>query len=132
MQSSCKEDHMYKDIPNIFTDTTIYVGSMLYHNLESVGGWGYTPNGYKGLFIYCSAPGEYVAFERCCTYDPRLPESMVYYNPDELVLIDSACCGARFSPWTGSPLNNDHATIPLRPYRTQYYENRKMLKITNY
>lgn len=130
--SRCNEGYQYKDVPNILTDTTIDVASMQYHDLEFIGGWGYTPNGYKGLFIYCCAPDEYVAFERCCTYDPRLPAAKVYYDPINQILIDSTCCGARFSPWTGAPLSGDHATIQLRPYRTQYYPNQQRLRITNY
>lgn len=130
--SRCNESYQYKDVPNILTDTTIDVSSMMYHDLEFIGGWGYTPNGYKGLFIYCYAPDEYVAFERCCTYDPRLPEAKVYYDSRNQILIDSTCCGARFSPWTGAPLSGDHATVALRPYRTQYYPNQRKLRITNY
>lgn len=130
LHTGCKDDYVYKDIPYIYTDTTILVNSAYFENLEFIGGWGYIPSGFKGIFIYHLSPDEFVAFERCCTHDPRIEAARVYYDQSRGILIDSIC-GSEFSPFNGSPTKSP-AEVPLRPYRTEYSEYAGRLRITNY
>jgi len=126
----CKHERDYSDIPYIYTDTTIDVTSAMYHFLESPTGWGYIPSGYKGIFIYNISGKEFVALERCCTYDPNIEEARVDYIDG--ILKDSVC-GSVFYPWDGSVRVGSPAELPLRQYQTQYFEvgASKRLRIYN-
>ncbi len=104
----------------------------MFHNLEFIGGWGYIGNGYKGIFIYHVTEDEFVALERCCTYDPNIIEARVYYDRNTGVLRDSIC-GSEFQPFFGGSVAKDPAELPLRQYKTQYFESgaSKRLRIYN-
>jgi len=130
--SGCKSERDYNGIPYIYTDTTIDVTSAMYKNLEFIGGWGYIPSGYKGIFIYHFSEKEFFALERCCTYDPDIISARVYYDEKSRTLRDSIC-GSEFEPWMGGSVIKGPAELPLRQYKTQYSEigARKLLRIYN-
>ncbi|MCL2510629.1 MAG: hypothetical protein FWF09_01115 [Bacteroidales bacterium] len=129
--SGCKNERDYGEIPYIYTDTTIDVTSALYKNLEFIGGWGYIPSGYKGIFIYHATEKEFIALERCCTYDPGLFAARVYYDEKDGVLRDSIC-GSEFHPWLNGGVAKGPAELALRPYRTQYYESGALKRLRIY
>ena len=130
--SGCKSERNYSEIPYIYTDTTIDVASAMYANLEFIGGWGYIPCGYKGIFLYHLSEKEFIALERCCTYDPSIYDARVYYDKDAGVLRDSIC-GSEFQPFFNGGVTKGPAELPLRQYKTRYYETgaRKLLRIYN-
>ena len=131
--SGCKSERDYSGVPYIYTDTTIDVTSAMYHNLEFIGGWGYIPSGYKGIFLYHFSEKEFIALERCCTYDPEIVAARVDYDEKNGVLRDSVC-GSEFQPWLGGSVSKGPAELPLRQYKTQYSEvgATKRLRISNY
>jgi hypothetical protein len=128
----CKGERDYSNIPYIRTDTTIDITSAMYNNLEFVGGWGYIPSGYKGIFIYNISGTEFIALERCCTYDPEIFEARVSYDINNLVLRDSVC-GSEFRPFFAGGVVKGPAELPLRQYKTKYFETgaSKRLQIYN-
>ena len=117
----CKHERDYSNIPYIYTDTTIDVTSAMYHYLEFIGGWGYIPSGYKGIFLYHLSDNKFIALERCCTYDPEIFEARVYYDEKNRVLRDSVC-GSEFQPFFEGSVVKGPAELPLRQYKTQYFE----------
>jgi len=127
----CKSERDYRDIPYIQTDTTIDISSAMFTNLEFIGGWGYIPSGYKGIFIYHLSDKEFLALERCCTYDPNVIIARVDYDEKTGVLRDSIC-GSEFQPFFGGSVTKGPAELPLRPYKTQYYESGALKKLRIY
>ena len=127
----CKGERDYGDIPYIYTDTTIDVTSAIYHNLEFIGGWGYIPSGYKGIFIYHLTDKEYIALERCCTYDPKIFEARVDYDEKDGVLRDPVC-GSEFQPFFEGGVTQGPAELPLRKYKTQYSETGALKRLRIY
>jgi hypothetical protein len=126
----CREEGDW-NIPYIRVDTTIDISSSMFHQLEFIGGWGYISSGYKGIFIYHKTENEFVALERCCTYDPTVFEAKVYYDPARGTLKDTVC-RSEFQPFFDGGVSNGPATLPLRPYRTQYFDGVvKKLRIFN-
>ena len=129
--SGCKSERDYSNIPYIYTDTTIDVTSAMFHNLEFIGGWGYIPNGYKGIFLYNMSGNEFVALERCCTHDPEILEARVYYDEKRGVLIDTIC-GSEFQPLFYGGVSKGPAELPLRQYKTQYSETGSLRRLRIY
>ena len=127
----CKNERDYGDIPYIFTDTTIDVTSAVYHNLELIGGWGYIPSGYKGIFLYHATPNEFIALERCCTFDAKIFEARVDYDDRSGVLRDTIC-GSEYSPFLGGSPIKGPAELPLRQYKTQYFETGSLKRLRIY
>ena len=129
--AGCKSERDYSGIPYIYTDTTIDVSSAMYHNLEFIGGWGYIPSGFKGIFLYHVTENQFIALERCCTYDPEIFEARVYYDEKGGVLRDSVC-GSEFHPFLDGNVTQGPAELPLRKYKTQYYESGALKRLRIY
>ena len=121
----------YDSIPYVFIDTTIDVSSAMYHNLEFIGGWGYIPSGYKGIFLYHVTENQFIALERCCTYDPEIFEARVDYDEKSGLLRD-AVCGSEFHPFLNGNVTKGPAELPLRQYKTQYYESGALKRLRIY
>jgi hypothetical protein len=104
----------------------------MYHNLEFIGGWGYIPSGYKGIFLYHLSENQFLAVERCCTYDPNIVKARVDYDEKNGVLRDTIC-GSEFQPFFEGSVSKGPAELPLRKYKTQYFESgaTKRLRIYN-
>lgn len=116
----CKRNEIscYEDLPYIYTDTLINVFSQQFHNLESIGGWGYIPSGYKGIFIYHKAENEYVAWERSCTCRPNHSKAKVYY--DGGFFLHDSLCGSDFFITDGYPTQKSSAVCPLLEFGASY------------
>lgn len=114
-------------IPYVYVDFTIDILSTFYTELSSVGGYVYVTGGYKGILIYRLSMDEFLAFDRCCSYEPLVPCERIEMEPSGLTMIDS-CCGSRFLILDGSPIEGP-ATKPLRPYRT-FFDGR-YLRVMN-
>ncbi len=105
-------------IPYVTVDFTIDILSTFYTELTSVGGYVYLTGGYKGILIYRLSMEEFLAYDRCCSYEPREPCERIQMEPSGLTMIDS-CCGSRFIILDGTPIEGP-ATRMLRQYRTMF------------
>jgi hypothetical protein len=114
---SCKKDER-PQIPNVYVNLTLDISSTLYIELNSVGGHVNLTGGYKGITVYRLSTDEFVAFERCCSYDPDVADARVVVDTSGLTLSD-AVCGSQFLILDGSVVNGP-ATAPLKQYRTQF------------
>jgi hypothetical protein len=123
---ACKKDNS-PQIPNVYVNLSLDISSTFYIELNSVGGWVNITGGYKGITIYRVSTDEFVAFERCCPYDPDVDAARVAVDTSGLTLSD-AVCGSRFLILDGSVVNGP-ATAPLKQFRTVF--DGDILKIYN-
>jgi hypothetical protein len=114
---SCKKDDR-PQIPNVYVNLNLDISSTLYIELNSVGGWVNLTGGYKGITVYRMSTDEFVAFERCCPYDPDVSAARVTVDTAGLTLSD-AVCGSRFLILDGSVINGP-ATSPLKQYHADF------------
>jgi len=105
-------------IPYVAVDFSIDILSSFYNELTSVGGYVYVTGGYKGILIYRLSMDEFLAYDRCCSYNPQDPCERIEMQESGLTMIDS-CCGSRFLILDGSPIQGP-ATKSLRPYMTLF------------
>ena len=68
---SCK-DNNDGEIPYVHVDFQIDILSSFYPELSNVGGWVYLTGGYKGIVVYRLSMEEFLAYDRCCSYQPRV------------------------------------------------------------
>jgi hypothetical protein len=115
--TACKKDS-YSDIPNVYVNLHLDISSTLYMELTHVGGWLNLTGGYKGITVYRSSTVEFVAFERCCPYDPTVPDARVFVDDSGLSLTDPEC-GSQFLILDGSVIQGP-AGMPLKQYRTNF------------
>ncbi len=72
--------------------------------------------GVRGIIVHRAANGEYIAFERNCSYEPNNSCALVEVDQSGFFMIDK-CCESTFDFPNGFP-NSGPATFPLRRYRT--------------
>jgi hypothetical protein len=113
----CKKDS-YSEIPNVYVNLNLDITSTLYIELTHVGGWVNLTGGYRGITVYRLSDAEFMAFERCCPYDPNVEGARVAVDTSGLTLTD-AVCTSRFLIIDGSVVKGP-ATMPLKQYRTEF------------
>jgi nitrite reductase/ring-hydroxylating ferredoxin subunit len=113
----CGKEQQYADIPNVSVNFYIDLSSALYNDLNYTGGWMYYNNaGYRGILLYCSAPDQYLAFERTCPYDADKECARIEVDQTGSFAVDS-CCMSEYLLLDGS-VHKGPATRPLKQYRT--------------
>ena len=101
-----------------FYSTLSTVGNAIQINdSENLGINGYCC-GVKGIIIYHHPSGEYMAYERNCTFQPNNSCSKVNLGENILFAVDS-CCGSKFLLLDGSVYEGP-ANIPLKKYNTSF------------
>jgi len=128
--SGCASDDDQNLIPYVRVNFTINPESIEYGELNVPGNWVYVTGGYRGIIIYNLYDQQYMAFERCCTFDPENDCARVSVIDGGLVAIDS-CCMSQFVLTDGSPLEGSKATIPLRQYNTNLDPSTGLLHVYN-
>jgi hypothetical protein len=114
---ACKKDQ-YANIPSVYVNLNLDISSTLYIELNNVGGWVNITGGYKGITVYRSTYEDFVAFERCCPYDPDIEAARVSVDASGLTLTDTVC-GSTFLILDGSVVNGP-ASMPLKQYYTSF------------
>jgi hypothetical protein len=114
---SCKKDQ-YSEIPNVYVNLTLDISSTMYIELSTVGGYVNLTGGYRGITVYRSSQYDFVAFERCCPYDPDVDSARVVVDLSGLTLTDAAC-GSTYLILDGSVVSGP-ATMPLKQYHTDF------------
>jgi nitrite reductase/ring-hydroxylating ferredoxin subunit len=111
---SCGKDENQdktKDFFNpVYVNVKINLTLAQYNALSVAGGWVYEPGGNKGLIVYHTAAGNYVAYDRTCPEKPT--ESCSYVSVDSngtrfmCGQYDPSwkpCCGSIFVVESGAP-----------------------------
>lgn len=124
--SSCGKDEKQQGIiPNVYVNFELYPNSI---NPIPVSTWIYVNDqGYRGIIIYRYDQNTFLAYERCCPYDPEKECAVVEADESSITAVDS-CCMSRFLLTDGSPFAGP-ATLPLKQYQTVYDGN--VLRVYN-
>jgi len=109
-----------------FPAFTINLSEPSFFDLNVVGGHVMVTGGIKGIAIYHQSKDVFVAYERCCPYDPGC--GRVYFDDENNNLIDT-CCNSEFSLILGGVVVYGPSTQSLRKYVTEYNPNNKSLKV---
>ena len=115
---SCNQVPFDQPIPDaVFPDIVIDLTFPEYVRLLTDGGTFQINNkGVRGIIIYRKSPGNFVAYEKNCSYRPAEACATVELDASNLFLIDF-CCNSTFSLDEGLPTGGV-AWRPLRRYRT--------------
>ena len=115
---SCQRDLYDVPIPDaFFQDIRIDLSFPEYIRLRTDGGTFEIPDaGVRGIIVYRKSAGNFLAFEKNCSYHPGDACATVEVHPSNLFLVDY-CCGSNFSLEEGLPTGGV-AWRPLRRYRT--------------
>ena len=116
LSSSDKNEKQQGLIPNVYVSFELYPNSI---NPIPVSTWIYVNDeGYKGIIVYRYDQNTFLAYERCCPYDPEKNCAIVEADESSITAVDS-CCMSRFLLTDGSPYSGP-ATLPLKQYQTYY------------
>jgi nitrite reductase/ring-hydroxylating ferredoxin subunit len=115
---SCGRDTYDQPIPPaFFQDIVIDITFPEYVRLRTDGGtYEMNDKGIRGIIIYRKSSGNYLAYEKNCSYHPADACATVQVDASGLYMIDF-CCGSSFSLQDGTPIGGP-AWRPLRQYRT--------------
>jgi len=129
---SCKSKvETYDDqIPYVNVNFTIQTNSLMFGDLNMPGNWTYLNGGFKGIIVYHGFDNNYYAYERCCSFDPRITDARVWVNEESFMLYDSVC-GSEFFLLDGTPTADGPAISPLRQFNTEYNPANYTLHIWN-
>lgn len=117
-------------IPNVWVDFSINLTLPSYNNLQFVGHWVYLSGGSNGIVVYHFSEGEYVAFDRHCTFDVGSYQRIKVDEETNISAIDEDGCGSEFSIIDGAVLNGP-ASRPLKAYNTSYNPGTNVLRVWN-
>jgi len=115
---SCERELFDQPIPDaVFPDIVIDLSFPEYVRLLTDGGtFQITNKGVRGIIIYRKSAGNFIAYEKNCSFHPADACATVEVDASNLFLIDF-CCGSTFSLDEGLPTGGP-AWRPLRRYRT--------------
>lgn len=125
--ASCSPDLVDDPIPYIpFGEITINLTLPQYQPLSSDGGYVTIDGGVRGIILYRKSAGNFLAFERNCSFQPN--DACATVDPQVLNMQD-ACCGSIFN-YDGTPVGG-MAWRPLRQYTTTYNAGISTLTVTD-
>lgn len=118
--SACRKNN--SQVPNVAVDEYLNLNLPEYLPLNAVNNWIYYDYaGYKGIIVIRTAPNEFAALERSCTFDPNQSGAVVDGLTGDIFGVDSLC-GSKFSLIDGSVVNGP-AAQPLIRYRADLLPN---------
>ncbi len=115
---ACKRSNSNSNIPLVEVNFYIQINDPAYINLNTVGGWEYLSGGSRGIIVYRSAPNEFKAYDRHCTFQPSQSCALVSVDVNNITATDD-CCGSTFILTDGS-VTNPPAAYPLKAYNTYF------------
>lgn len=115
--AGCTPDVSDDAIPRVsFPDINIELTLPAYNSLKTNGGYKYISGGVRGIIVYRITDGNYVAFERNCSYHPNDACATVNVDGSTLFMVDP-CCQSTFSFPNGQPTGGP-AIRDLNQYST--------------
>ena len=117
--SSCKDENPYK-IPYVVVSFYVYP-----NNIDSDLGVNrfkyFFRVGYRGVLVYNNGFGQFLAYERACTFDTENTTAIVAVDASGLIAV-CPVCKSKYILTTGYPFEGP-AKNPLLPYPTNYDGN---------
>ena len=105
-------------IPYVKLDFFVYPNDVMYHQLNTYGGYVYVTGGVNGIIIYRLDEWTFFAYDRACPHDFENHDSWLWVAPDGLRLVDSLC-GSTYNILDGSIVEGGDG-YPVIQYYTQY------------
>ncbi len=124
---NCKDPK--NKIPYAYVDFTIDLDKPEFFELNSIGNYVYITGGVSGIIVYRDSREVFFAYERACPHDPECGRVTVENNGFQI--IDSTCCGSKFSLTLDGAVLQGPAEMPLRKYSTYYYPYSNDLRIVS-
>lgn len=116
---SCKDKN--NQIPDTLVDFYININDPQYSDLQAVGNSIYVYGGIAGIVIYRESVDNFVAMDRCCSYQPDNRCAVAIDSTNTFLLV-CPCCGSEFIINNGS-VNKAPAAAPLKAYRTSFSDD---------
>ena len=113
---SCKDKN--NPIPDTLVDFYININDSQYADLQAVGNSIYVYGGVAGIVIYRESTDNFIAMDRCCSFQPDDRCSVAVDSVNTFLLV-CPCCGSEFIINNGS-VNKSPAVAPLKQYRTSF------------
>jgi nitrite reductase/ring-hydroxylating ferredoxin subunit len=113
----CKDKNESR-IPEVYVDFYININDPQFFDLQGVGNYVYVTGGVAGIIVYRKSEDEFVALDRCCSYNPD-KRSKVEVDTVTNQKIICPCCKSEFSLDNGYVLKSP-ASAPLKQYQTEF------------
>ena len=124
---NCNKDR--ERVPYVYVDFYLNLNDPDFTELSAVGNVVAVTGGVKGIFVYRKSLDEFIALDRCCTYEPS--KSCEILNVDSTGLFAvCACCESEFFLYDGY-VNKGPAEYPLTQYRTSFNSMTNTLHVFN-
>lgn len=105
-------------VPYVYVNLQIYPDMPSHNMLKTPGNYMYFTGGYNGIVVTCTAPDEWVAFDRACPHHPRTKDAILSVDSTNLFL-ECPICGSKFNLYDGYIVNGPSKYTPLQ-YTTDY------------
>ena len=124
----CKDDNQSR-VPEVYVDFYIDINDPQFFDLQVVGNYVYVTGGVSGIIIYRKSSTEFVALDRCCSYNPE-KRCKVEVDTTTNQKIICPVCKSEFSLDNGYVLKSP-AAAPLKQYQTTF-DGEKVHVYNNY
>jgi nitrite reductase/ring-hydroxylating ferredoxin subunit len=119
ISDSCrKKDDL---VPNVAVNFTIFLSDPEFATLQTIGNYVFVTGGVSGIVIYRYSQTEFIAFDRCCSYNPS-DRCAVLPDTANSLFLKCPCCSSNFSFIDGS-VQSGPAERPLTMYESSFDGN---------
>ena len=105
-------------VPYVYVNEQLYPDMPSHIALKTPGNYLYLNAGYRGIVVACTAPDEWVAFDRACPHHPKANDAILCVDSTGLFL-ECPICGSKFNLNDGNIVNGPSKYTPLQ-YTTDY------------
>ena len=116
-------------IPEVYVNFEININHLEYRDLKVIGNSIYVTGGVKGIIIFRKGTDEFIAYERCCPYDPDC--GRVFIDESGYNAKDTICCNSEFSLLISGGANSGPSEFPMKMYTTVYNIYSGVLRVSN-
>jgi len=116
-------------IPEVYVNFYININDPQFFDLQAIGNYVYVTGGVSGIIIYRKSTTEFVAIDRCCSYNPD-KRCKVEVDTTTNQKIICPVCKSEFSLDNGLVLKPP-ASAPLKVYQTDF-DGEKVHVYNNY
>jgi nitrite reductase/ring-hydroxylating ferredoxin subunit len=124
----CKKDKQNL-VPYVYVDFYVDIDEPYFADLHAVGNSVSVTGGVEGIIIFRKSLDEFVAIERCCSYNPE-ERCIVARDSVQTGTVICPCCKSVFSIYDGSIIKTP-ASHPLTLYQTSFDQLNNRVHVTN-
>jgi len=117
-------------VPYVYVNVQLYPDMPSHIALKTPGNYLYVDGGYKGIVVACTAPDQWVAFDRACPHHPRTKDAILSVDSTNLFL-ECPICGSKFNLYDGYIVNGPSKYTPLQ-YTIDYLDSKLIISNSYY